>query len=397
MPDEPKFDHITTDSGLADLCERAQGSRYIGFDTEFVSENRYRPELCLLQVATDDEFAIIDTLAIDDVSPFWDLLVTGDHVTVVHAAREEFLFCLRACKKRPKRLFDVQFSAGMVGLDYPASYGNLVSKLLGRRVDKGETRTDWKRRPLSDRQIAYALSDVVHLKDIYDKMSSRLADLKRTSWFDEEMTAWQDDLERSETEPQWQRVSGISNLNRRALAIVRELWIARDEEAYKKNRSPKRVLPDDLIVELSKRGTADPKRLKAIRGFESRVAKSMTGAISKAIDRGNSLDTNDCPKRVARARTMNLGLLGQFLTTALNVVCKTQQIAPSMVSTAQELRTLAAWRLGMIDLKEEPPLASGWRAEIVGQVIDQVLDGTIAIRVDDPKSDHPLKLEYLDK
>lgn len=395
--DDPAFEHITTAEGLQDFCDRISGCKLLGFDTEFVSENRYRPQLCLLQVAADGEYAIVDTLAVPDISPFWKLLVEGDHITIVHAAREEFLFCYRACGKRPKHLFDVQLGAGMTGLEYPASYGNLVSKLLGSRVDKGETRTDWMRRPLSKRQIDYALSDVTFLEQLHDTVSSQLEQLDRTSWFEEEMDAWQTSLERTEDEPQWRRVSGISSLNRQALAIVRELWIARDAEAENKNRSPKRVLPDDLLVELAKRGTPDPDRLKAIRGFDNRVSKSLTGPISEAIQRALDLPDSKHPKRMPRGKTMNLGLLGQFLTTALNVVCKTQNIAPNIVGTAQSVRTMAAWRLGMIEQSETPDLATGWRAEIVGQLIDRVLDGSVAISVGNPKSDQPLKLEYLDK
>ncbi|MFT7633682.1 MAG: ribonuclease D [Mariniblastus sp.] len=395
--DDPAFEHITTAEGLQDFCDRISGCKLLGFDTEFVSENRYRPQLCLLQVAADGEYAIVDTLAVPDISPFWKLLVEGDHITIVHAAREEFLFCYRACGKRPKHLFDVQLGAGMTGLEYPASYGNLVSKLLGSRVDKGETRTDWMRRPLSKRQIDYALSDVTFLEQLHDTVSSQLEQLDRTSWFEEEMDAWQTSLERTEDEPQWRRVSGISSLNRQALAIVRELWIARDAEAENKNRSPKRVLPDDLLVELAKRGTPDPDRLKAIRGFDNRVSKSLTGPISEAIQRALDLPESKHPKRMPRGKTMNLGLLGQFLTTALNVVCKTQNIAPNIVGTAQSVRTMAAWRLGMIEQSETPDLATGWRAEIVGQLIDRVLDGSVAISVGNPKSDQPLKLEYLDK
>jgi ribonuclease D len=251
------------------------------------------------------------------------------------------------------------------------------------------------RRPLSKRQIDYALSDVVYLESLYDDVSTKLDSLNRRAWFDEEMDAWQSALEKTESEPQWQRVSGITSLSRQALAIVRELWIARDEEAEKKNRSPKRVLPDDLIVELAKRGTSDPDRLRAIRGFESRVARSMTSSIAAAIKRANDLPENKLPKRMPRGKTMNLGLLGQFLTTALNIVCKSESIAPNIVGTAQDVRTMAAWRLGMIDLKFDPELATGWRSEIVGQLVDRVLDGTIAIRVDDPRSDNPLRLEYL--
>ncbi len=389
------FEHIKTDEDLRAFCEYAATCSFIGFDTEFVSENRYRPELCLLQVAADGRYAIIDTFAVKEISVFWEMLVEGSHVTVVHAAREEFLFCFRACGKRPKKLIDVQLGAGMIGLEYPASYGNLVSKLLGERVDKGETRTDWSRRPLSKRQIDYALSDVVHLQNLYNKIHARLTKLERMSWLEGEMDEWQTALEKTETEPQWRRVSGISSLNRKALGIVRELWIERDKEAEKKNRSPKRVLPDDLIVELAKRGTPDVDRLKAIRGFESRVSKGMTRPIGDAIRRAIELPENELPKRMPRGKTMNLGLLGQFLTTALNVVCKTENIASNIVGTAQDVRTMAAWRLGMIELKEKPELVTGWREEIVGQLIDRVLDGTIAIRVSDPKSDNPLQLEYL--
>lgn len=391
------FDHITTAEALADFCNRSQNCKFIGFDTEFVSENRYRPELCLLQVAADGEYAIIDTLAVKDVTPFWELLAAGPHVTIAHAAREEFLFCYRACGKRPHKLFDVQLGAGMIGFEYPAAYGNLVSRLLGSRVDKGETRTDWSRRPLSKRQIDYALSDVVFLESLYNKISTKLKKLGRTEWLEEEIGLWQTALEKTEIEPQWRRVSGISGLNRRALELVKELWIARDEEAERKNRSPKRIIPDDLVVELSKRGTPDPERIKAIRGFGNRVSKSMIEPISEAIQRGNATPESQLPKKMPRGRTMNLGLLGQFLTTALNVTCKTESIAPNIVGTSQDVRTMAAWRLGLIDLKEKPELATGWRSEIVGQLIDRVLDGTIAIRVGNAKSDQPLKLEYLDK
>ena len=396
MEDCIAFEHITTDKGLKDFCRRARNCEFIGFDTEFVSENRYRPQLCLLQIAADNKFAIVDTLSVKDVAPFWMLLVEGSHTTIVHAAREEFMFCYRACGKRPNKLFDVQLGAGMTGLDYPASYGNLVSKLLGGRVDKGETRTDWMRRPLSKRQIDYALSDVTFLRQLHDSVSDKLKSFGRTAWFDEEMDVWQTSLEKIEDEPQWRRVAGITSLNRRALAIVKELWIVRDQEAELRNRAPKRVLPDDLIVELAKRGTSDSDRLKAIRGFENRVSKGMLKPISGAIDRANELPDAQLPKRMPRSKTMNLGLLGQFLTTALNVVCKTECIAPNIVGSNQCVRTMAAWRLGMIELETEPELATGWRAEIVGQLIDRVLDGTVAIRVDDPKSDHPLQLEYLD-
>ncbi len=396
MSDRKSHIQIETQDDLSDFCRRAAASQYIGFDTEFVSENRYRPQLCLLQVATDAELAIVDTLAIKDISPFWEVLVNGNHVTIAHAAREEFLFCYRACGKRPNNLFDVQLAAGMVGTEYPAAYGNLVSKLLGQPIDKGETRTDWLKRPLSKRQIDYALQDVVHLKPLYDTLFAELKRLKRLQWLNEEMDNCQLGLEKSEDEPQWQRVSGISSLNSRALAIVRELWLVRDEEARRRNRSPKRVLPDDLIVELARRGTPDQKRLKAIRGFDNRVAASMVQRISKAIETANSLSAEELPNKLPRTKTMNLGLLGQLLTTALKIICKNENIAAGIAGTSQDVRDLAAWHMGMTKKKNVPILAQGWRAEIIGQSIENMIDGTLVIRVRDPKSSDPLVLEKLD-
>ncbi len=396
MPATAKYDHIKTPAQLAQFCDRVRDHEFIGFDTEFVSENRYRPELCLLQVAAGKELAIIDTLAVKDVTPFWELLVDGSHVTIAHAAREEFLFCYRAVGQRPSRLFDVQLAAGFVGFDYPASYGNLISRLLNKTIDKGETRTDWKRRPLSEMQIDYALQDVIHLEPLYKKLMQRLKDMERTSWLEEEITLWEDGLIKSETEPQWQRVAGITNLNRQALAIVREIWIWRDQEACRRDRSPKRILPDDLLIEVAKRGTADMKRLKAIRGMESRTANGALQPIGEAVERALELPKDQWPERLPRTKAMSLGLLGQFLTTALNVVCRRANIASSLVGTAQDVRKLAAWRLGMVELDEQPDLASGWRSEIVGQLIEKVLDGKIALRVDDPKSDMPLIIETLE-
>ncbi len=395
MSDGIQHPPITSDSEVTAFCQRAAKSPFIAFDTEFVSESRYRPQLCLLQVATEQEFAIIDTLVVNNVNEFWDLLVSGDHVTIAHAAREEFLFCFRAVGQRPKNLFDVQLAAGMIGHEFPAAYSNLVAKTLGKPVDKGETRTDWMKRPLSAAQIDYALQDVVHLKPLYDSLSRELQQLGRMDWLDEEMSVWLTSMEVSESEPQWQRVAGISGLNSRALAVVREIWITRDDEARHRNRSPKRVLPDDLIVELARRGTADPKRLKAIRGFENRVSAAMIQPLAEAIDRANALAEHELPPKLPRSKTMNLGLLGQFLTTALKIVCNRENIAAGIVGTAQDIRDLAAWHMKMAPANPKPTLATGWRAKIIGQMIEDMLDGSVAIRVGNPKSSEPLELEWI--
>ena len=396
MANENKFQHIVTAEALEKFCDENASSKYVGFDTEFVSENCFRPLLCLIQVSTDKDYAIIDTIAIKDLTVFWNWLCDGNHITIVHAAREEFLFCFRDVAKRPSKLFDIQLAAGMIGCEYPAAYGNLVNRMIGITVDKGETRTDWRQRPLTDRQLDYALEDVVHLWPVYKKLTKKLEKLNRVDWVRQEMDQWQSALEKTITHPQWRRVSGIARLKPLQLAIVKELWIWRNQEAERKDRTPKRILADDLIVELARRGTSEPKQIKAIRGFGNRVQATAIDGISAAIEKALNLPKSEHPKRVTSTKTINLGLLGQFLTTALNVLCRTEQISSSIVGTAQEVRDVAAMRLGILKLSEKPKLLTGWRAEIVGQLIDQVLDGRIAIRVDDPNSDHPLKMEYLD-
>ena len=146
-------EHITTDRALARLCADLASAESIAFDTEFVSEHSYRPELCLIQVAAGDRLAVIDPQPLASVRPFWELLAAPGHQTIVHAGREELLFCLGAVGKPPHDLFDVQIAAGLVGYEYPAGYSSLLAKLVGKRLQKGETRTDWRRRPLSAGQI----------------------------------------------------------------------------------------------------------------------------------------------------------------------------------------------------------------------------------------------------
>ena len=206
------------------------------------------------------------------------------------------------------------------------------------------------------------------------------------------MTTWQNNLQKTVDEPQWRRVSGIANMNRKSLAIVRELWMWRNEEAKSRNRAPRRVLADDLIVELAKRGSSDIERMRAIRGFDSRVSKHSTNGIADAIETALKLRKEDYPNRLPRNKTMNLGLLGQFINIALKVICREQNVASSIVGTSDEVRNLVAWKLGVLELKETPKLARGWRADLVGQLVEKLLDGSIAISVEDPKSDHPLTL-----
>ena len=310
--------NVTTDRQLEQYCGQLAHSEWIAFDTEFVSERTYRPVLCLVQVATEEHLALIDALAVEDMTPFWRAIAEPGHETIVHAGRGELEFCLRAVGRLPAGLFDVQIAAGLVGIEYPAGFLTLLSRLLGESPKKHETRTDWRRRPLSQRQIQYALDDARHLSAIRDKLRGRLEELERLGWLEEDMAAWQEEVQEAFSQEQWWRVSGNSGLDRRSLAIVRSLWRWREAEAKRRDCPVRRVLRDDLIIELARRQTADVKRIRAVRGLDRGDLQRLLPKIARQIQDALALPEEGLPKIPRNERAPQLSVLGQFLFSALS-------------------------------------------------------------------------------
>ena len=388
-----QYHAIDTADELEDYCKAIARSKSIAFDTEFVSEHTFRPVLCLIQVAADGELAVIDPLAIGDVKPFWEVVSTPCHETVVHAGRGEVEFCLHAVGRPPAGLLDVQIAAGLAGAEYPASLSSLVSRFLDQKAAKHETRTDWRRRPLSKRQIEYALDDARWLPLLRNKIHDRLVELGRVEWLREEMDSWLESLDRSLSKERWRRVAGNASLNAQGLAIVRELHEWRDGEAQRRDCPVRRVLRDDLIVELARRGSADLKRIRAVRGLERGDLKRRLEDIADAIRRG--LETPEPVENrppSARERGPELSVLGQFLFAALGSVSRKARLSPNLVGSPGDIRQWMAHRAGGDrSWNGNPPkLARGWRAEFVGRLFDDILDGKVSVRVADGSSDAPL-------
>ena len=390
------YDLITTESQLGALVDRLAAHSHVAFDTEFVSEHTYRSQLCLIQVAAPDTLAVIDTLKVRELDPFWRLLTEPGRTTVVHAGREEMGFILQAIKARPSSLFDVQVASGLVDHDYPAGYASIVRRFLNLPTNKGETRTDWRQRPLTPAQLEYALDDVRHLEKLWKKLEGKLASSGRTAWMEDEMQAWQNDVEESFIRKRWRRVSGLSGLSRRELAIARELWHWRDSVAESRDMPPKRVLRDDLLVELCKRKSADERQISAIRGMQRSDLRHILHGLSEAIGRGLELPDEECPGgEKHRAPPPQLAVLGQFLATAVAGVCRQMYLAPALVGTSSDMRDLLAYKLGYWDDEDDhaPLLASGWRAEVVGSLVDDLLSGKASLRIGDVRSHDPLVID----
>ncbi len=388
------YELITADSQLHAFCDRLSRAPSIAFDTEFVSEHTYRPELCLVQVACGERLTLIDPLTISDMRPFWQVVADGTHETIVHAGRQEIMFCIDSVGHTPAKLYDVQLAAGMVGLEYPAGYGSLLTKLLGLRPNKGETRTDWRKRPLSDRQLEYALDDVRYLESLRAALDSRLKRLNRLEWFQTEMQAWLTDIDDFRAAERWRRVTGSASLSPRSLALVREAWLWREQEAERRNQPARLVLRDDLIVELAKRRSSDPKQIGAIRGMERGDIRRVIPEIAVVIERGLNVPEDQLPQQIRSESNSQLMMLGQFLSSALSSICRDAEVAASLVGTPSDVRELIAYRLGEpLAGGGLPILASGWRSEVVGQVLDDLLAGRLSIRIADPQSDQPLVFE----
>ena len=309
-----QYESINTTAELEVFCENIATESLVAFDTEFVSEDTYRPKLCLIQVATPKYLALIDPESVEDTTCFWELLSNPGRTVIAHAAREESRFCFRYSGKPIAGLFDTQLAAGFVGMEYPASLATLVGKLVNKTLPKGETRTDWSRRPLSNAQIQYALHDVTDLIQMYEQLNQSVKELDRAKWLEEETDRLQQKVIDGETKENWRRVSGSSGLKPRQLEIIRHLWRWRENEAKRRDRIPKRILRDDLMVELARRSISDPQKIRDIRGMERRGLADHYDAIFAAIQKGLKTPDKDLPRRPRGTRRSVSPMLSQFLS-----------------------------------------------------------------------------------
>lgn len=386
------FSYITNPESLHQLCEKIAAQKLVAFDTEFVAEDSYRPELCLVQVATEDEIAIIDPYTCTDLSPFWNSLIDPNTTVIVHAGREETLFCYRATQTLIPRLFDIQIAAAFLGFEYPASYGNLVQRFTGLVLDKEETRSDWRNRPLTNQQLQYAAQDVRDLPRLFKTLSQHLIKQDRLSWLEEETKRRQEELAEFESNESWFRISGIQALSGNSLSIIRGLWNWRDAKAKERDVPPRKVLRDDLLIELARRGTSDVRRMTSLRGMEHRHTKQYLPELSKAIEESLAGPIPTWPKKHRYGKGQPAGMLTQFLSAALAYICRTKRIAPAIVATSDDLRDFVKYRLEpQADDAPPPSLTQGWRAEIIGKELDELLAGRLGMVLDNPSSEMPIK------
>jgi len=382
---------INTRALLEQFCERISTEAWVAFDTEFVSEDRYRPQLCLLQIAAGEQLAVVDPLTMPDTQPFWDLISSPGRTVIAHAAREEIRFCYRFTGKPIAELFDVQLAAGFTGIEYPASLGTLVSRLEGKTLPKGESRTNWRHRPLSSHQIRYALQDVTELRSMQQKLVATVEKMKRASWVAEETAALQQAVIDGEVQENWRRVSGLSGLSPRQMEIVRQIWLWREARAKATDQPPRRVLRDDLVIELARRQTDQVDRIRSVRGMERRNLVPYYDELAVAIRTALELPDDQLPRRPRSSRKNFSNMLSQFLSMSIACVCRQHQMSPAIVGNMDNVRELLAYELNDRQDEKLPYLLQGWRSEVIGKSFRELLTGKLAIRVFDKHADEPLE------
>jgi ribonuclease D len=353
----------------------------------------------LIQVVVGQDLFLIDAVKLGNCDRFWTSLATSGAALVTHAARAELLFAYQANGAALERLFDVQIAAGLVGIEYPAAYGTLVQRLIGTSISKSETRSDWRRRPLSQRQIEYALDDVSHLPRLHEMLQRKLEQRGRLPWMEDEMREWQSQVILAEYSDPWRRLSGVAGLSPRSTQIARKLWEWRDQTARQQNKPPRRVLRDDLLVELARREMSSAAQIRLLRGMERRGHQKDIPAIAAAIAQAAAAPEDQWPDKPQRPKSgPDMTLLGQFLYTGFGLLCRDLGIATSLVGSVQDVRDLAAWQLKLGDPQQRPPrLATGWRAKVIGQTIGEMLSSRWAIAIERPTADQPLRLVPIDR
>jgi ribonuclease D len=375
---------LATSSEVARAAAVAREHGRVGIDTEFMSEGRYRALLCLGQVVVDGDdgeaqILIIDALDRTDPSPLAHVLADPSVEVVLHAGRQDVAILRRSWNTELTNIFDTQIAAGFAGASAQAGYANLLGAILGRRVGKTASYTRWDARPLTAEQLSYAADDVAHLLELTDELQGRLTESGRLAWAREECRRLQSATDERDPDTAWERLPRVSQLDPRARAVARELAAWRERTASAEDRPVGSVLGDPPLVELAKRQPSNLRGLEQIRGLHPSGLRRRGPAIIDTIATGR--EAPPIPREPARERSepgdAPLIALAEALLRARALEAG---LAYELLASRSELEQIVgAARRG----EPEPDVRTlgGWRRELVGADLRDVLDGRRAVSV----------------
>ncbi|XUU59683.1 ribonuclease D [Erythrobacter sp. HA6-11] len=376
-------DLITTSDKLAELCGRLAKSEFVAVDTEFMRENTYWPELCLVQIADENEAAAIDPLADGiDLTPLLDLLTENEDVLkIFHAGGQDVEIIVNMAEKTPHPIFDTQIAMMAISQSEQIGYANLVETWLGITVDKGARFTDWSRRPLTDRQIEYAIGDVTHLAKIFPKMLEKLIKTDRGSWLNAEMDKLGDTSNYiTDPEQAWRRIRQPGR-NPQVLGRLKALAAWREGEAQHKNIPRGRIMRDETLADIASHPPKQQKDLAKVRGLSGAWRDNDIGKrLMKIIAHAEPLDKSEMPEKIKRGAPLGKegALVADLLKLLLKIRAREIDVAARLLTRADEMEALAA---GVRDL----PVLQGWRYDVFGKDALELVEGKLAFAVNKGK------------
>jgi len=374
---------VTTQAELKALISELEGAPYLALDTEFLRDQTYWPKLCLLQIASPTVAAIVDPLIEGlDLAPLYELLKSPDIVKVLHAARQDIEIFHQQGGLIPDPLFDTQVAAMVCGFGDAASYETLARRIAGVEIDKSARFTDWSRRPLSNRQLEYALADVTHLRKIYETLAAELKREGRESWVAEEIQALKSaDLYALDPANAWKRLKPRTH-SKRFLAMIASLAAWREREAQTRDIPRNRVLKDEALLEIAAHPPDSAEGLERIRAIPKGFAASRSGkALMEAIAQGREAPAPEPleGEKSRRKREPSQAAI-DLLKTLLRLRAEEANVAPRLIANAQDIENLAAF--------EEEGVAAlhGWRAEVFGNDAMALRNGRLGIALRNGKA-----------
>jgi ribonuclease D len=354
---------ISDTASLAAFCQRLKSASFITVDTEFMREKTYWPILCLVQLGGPDEARAIDPLAPGiDLAPLYELMADTSVLKVFHAARQDVEIFLHQADAIPTPLFDTQVAAMVCGFGDSVGYETLASQLAKARIDKTMRFTDWAMRPLSEKQIQYALADVTHLRVAYEKLVRKLEKNGRLEWLGEEMALLTDPATyRVDPDNAWRRLKPRST-SPRFLAVLKELAAWREREAQERDLPRQRVLRDETLTEIAAHHPADVHELGRTRGIGKGLVEGKMGqAILEAVKRGLDIPEDRCPSPPDRVEVpKGLGPVVELLKVLLKMKCDEHGVASKLVANSADIDAIAS------DDNANVPALHGWRRDLFG-------------------------------
>lgn len=373
---------IRTPEALAAFIERALQAECIGLDTEFVWERTFYPALGLVQAALSaEEVFLIDVPAVGDISPLGRLLADPRVVKVLHDAQQDLTILRRATGAFPRNIFDTRLAAGFIGMSSTVSLEELLRELMGIRLPKTETRTDWLRRPLSERQIAYAMDDVRYLPLLRQRILSRAG--SRKAWIEEESAIYDDSALYRDSDPreQFRRIKGAGRLPPAKRAVLRELAAWREREAQTRDLPRLWIISDEMLLSMAKHAPRTPEEVRRIKGLSEMEAEAYGSAIVRAIRNALDLPREEWPREETHFREDNgMGARIDLVQAFMKGKCLAEGIDPALAASRAEIAALV--QEGARTDYRRHRLLRGWRLDFIGREILKLLEGEIAVRLD---------------